>query len=57
MILPLLRLFRVTCLLMIAIKNVHGTNFKYGPGASTVYPASGDIGDWLYSRGIPRPIH
>jgi len=35
-----------------AIKNSHGVTYRYGPGASTIYPASGDIGDFLYSKGV-----
>jgi murein tripeptide amidase MpaA len=31
-----------------AIKATHGVNYKYGPGAATIYPASGDISDYNY---------
>jgi len=35
-----------------AIKNAHGLTYRYGPGATTIYPASGDIGDYLYAKGV-----
>jgi len=35
-----------------AIKATHGVTYQYGPGAITIYPASGDIGDYLYARGV-----
>jgi len=31
-----------------AIKATHGVTYKYGPGAATIYPASGDISDYNY---------
>jgi len=31
-----------------AIKASHGVAYKYGPGAATIYPASGDISDYNY---------
>jgi len=35
-----------------AIKATHGLTYKAGPGAQTIYPASGDIGDFLYAAGV-----
>jgi len=35
-----------------AIKKTHGLTYTYGPGAETIYPASGDIGDFLYAAGV-----
>jgi len=35
-----------------AIKKTHGQTYRYGPGAETIYPASGDIGDYLYAAGV-----
>jgi murein tripeptide amidase MpaA len=34
-----------------AIKGSHGVTYKYGPGAATIYPASGDISDYNYGTG------
>ena len=33
-----------------AIKSVHGTEFKVGSLCSTLYPAYGNIVDWMYAR-------
>jgi carboxypeptidase B len=35
-----------------AIRATHGLTYRYGPGATTIYPASGDIGDYLYAAGV-----
>jgi carboxypeptidase B len=35
-----------------AIKATHGVTYQFGPGAQTIYPASGDIGDFLYAAGV-----
>jgi len=33
-----------------AIKASSGLTYREGPGASTIYPASGDIGDYIYAE-------
>ncbi|MCC6661199.1 MAG: hypothetical protein IT437_09970 [Phycisphaerales bacterium] len=36
-----------------AIQGVHGVQYIYGPGYTTIYPTSGTIGDWAYgAQGI-----
>ncbi|XP_072110603.1 carboxypeptidase B-like [Mobula birostris] len=34
------------------LERLHGTNYIYGPGASTIYPAAGSSDDWAYDLGI-----
>ncbi|XP_069474418.1 mast cell carboxypeptidase A-like [Ambystoma mexicanum] len=35
-----------------ALSSVHGTNYTYGPSASTIYPTAGSSDDWAYEQGI-----
>ncbi|XP_062988163.1 carboxypeptidase B-like isoform X3 [Elgaria multicarinata webbii] len=34
------------------LKTLHGTEYTYGPGAATIYPAAGGSDDWAYDQGI-----
>ncbi|XP_059844557.1 carboxypeptidase B-like [Hypanus sabinus] len=34
------------------LKHLHGSNYTYGPGASTIYPAAGGSDDWAHDLGI-----
>uniref|UniRef100_A0A7N4PQ73 Carboxypeptidase B n=1 Tax=Sarcophilus harrisii TaxID=9305 RepID=A0A7N4PQ73_SARHA len=34
------------------LATLHGTQYTYGPGASTIYPAAGGSDDWAYDQGI-----
>ncbi|XP_034989050.1 carboxypeptidase B [Zootoca vivipara] len=34
------------------LATLHGTEYTYGPGASTIYPAAGGSDDWAYDEGI-----
>ncbi|XP_051839270.1 carboxypeptidase B [Antechinus flavipes] len=34
------------------LATLHGTEYTYGPGASTIYPAAGGSDDWAYDQGI-----
>ncbi|XP_062901277.1 carboxypeptidase B-like [Mobula hypostoma] len=34
------------------LRSLHGTNYRYGPGASTIYPAAGISADWAHDLGI-----
>ncbi|XP_059956193.1 carboxypeptidase B [Mesoplodon densirostris] len=34
------------------LATLHGTKYKYGPGASTIYPAAGGSDDWAYDKGV-----
>ncbi|XP_054838946.1 carboxypeptidase B-like [Eublepharis macularius] len=45
----------LTTLAKAAVKElatVHGTEYTYGPGATTIYPAAGGSDDWAYNQGI-----
>uniref|UniRef100_A0A8V0Z1C4 Carboxypeptidase B n=1 Tax=Gallus gallus TaxID=9031 RepID=A0A8V0Z1C4_CHICK len=34
------------------LTSLYNTNYEYGPGAATVYPAAGGSDDWAYDQGI-----
>uniref|UniRef100_A0A670Y3A4 Carboxypeptidase B1 n=1 Tax=Pseudonaja textilis TaxID=8673 RepID=A0A670Y3A4_PSETE len=34
------------------LATLYGTEYTYGPGASTIYPAAGGSDDWAYDQGI-----
>ncbi|XP_038672554.1 carboxypeptidase B-like isoform X2 [Scyliorhinus canicula] len=34
------------------LASLYGTQFTYGPGATTIYPAAGGSDDWAYDLGI-----
>uniref|UniRef100_A0A8D2CYR5 Carboxypeptidase B n=1 Tax=Sciurus vulgaris TaxID=55149 RepID=A0A8D2CYR5_SCIVU len=34
------------------LNSLHGTQYTYGPGATTIYPAAGGSDDWAYDQGI-----
>ncbi|XP_072897659.1 carboxypeptidase B-like [Hemitrygon akajei] len=34
------------------LRHLHGTNYRYGPGVSTIYPAAGSSPDWAHDLGI-----
>ncbi|XP_055501674.1 carboxypeptidase B-like [Leucoraja erinacea] len=37
---------------VMALKDLHGTQYTYGPGAITIYPSAGGSDDWAYDFGI-----
>ncbi|XP_062971800.1 carboxypeptidase B [Cynocephalus volans] len=34
------------------LASLYGTEYTYGPGATTIYPAAGGSDDWAYDQGI-----
>ncbi|KAF1413784.1 Carboxypeptidase B, partial [Spheniscus humboldti] len=34
------------------LASLYNTEYKYGPGATTIYPAAGGSDDWAYDQGI-----